>query len=99
MKITRQHIASIGCLNWHQFKLLGVSWPPHSGWPSKVVGREISESKWNFVRMLKGLKKERDDLLRCAGILPGKLAQMSNEEAWKLEPNAFKKTDQLDLIQ
>lgn len=86
MILTRDIILSAGpALNWHQFKLLGVSWPPPRGWMASVIGLEVSDEKWQFILSLKGKSKaHRDILLRMHRIAPQKLAQMSNAEALEL---------------
>lgn len=83
MLLTREVILSAGpALNWHQFKLIGVSWPPPHGWMQSVIGLEISDERWRLILSMKGKSKaHRDMLLKVEGITPQRLAQMSNKEA------------------
>ena len=57
MKITREFlelIAHSDTLNKAQCAILGLEYPPSSGWMDEVVGREISTGDTNLLIMLRG---------------------------------------------
>lgn len=43
--------SSKGGWNKHQFKCLGIEWPPKTGWKDRIIGKEITIEKANeFIR-------------------------------------------------
>ena len=48
--------------NSHQLALLGVGKKPKRGWLKRLVGRKISESTWNEVIELRGMKPSQRKL-------------------------------------
>jgi ribonuclease HI len=51
MRLTRRiicdTIANTGSFNAKQFLLLGIKWPPTTGWIDRLEGFEISDEQWN----------------------------------------------------
>lgn len=58
MKLTEQRIdagrSERGGWSRKQLALLGVDWPPKTGWKQRVIGDEISEDKYRQFLRLKG---------------------------------------------
>lgn len=82
MKLTFEVLQSFSCssygltLNAHQFRLIGIGWPPSKGWIDRVIGKEIPDETVMIVRQLRGMrKKARNWALTGDGINPAKLFQ------------------------
>ena len=64
MKITRNLLNSgaSGAGGWtkEQLALLGVVWPPVSGWPGRIIGTEISDADAERFVALRGHKLKKD---------------------------------------
>ena len=63
MKLTRAMIDSgksdRGGWNRAQLQILGVSWPPQHGWPSRIIGKEISAKDYERFLELRGFHKRK----------------------------------------
>lgn len=72
--------------NWTQLKLLGVSWPPHKGWLSALVGQEVNDRTWELVMRLRyaRTKPERQLILRRYGLDIRTLSQRPDRGPIKL---------------
>ncbi len=79
MKLTFEILHSAGKggigFNWHQLRVLGVPWPPPTGWLRQLIGSEIDDQKWEAVMALKGIpKKARNKILKSYGVSPREFA-------------------------
>lgn len=49
-----------GCgFNRHQLSVLGVPWPPRTGWLKDLVGTKVTVEQWNNFVQLRGRKSKR----------------------------------------
>jgi hypothetical protein len=49
-----------GAINADQLRLLGLTWPPQSGWMREVIGKELSDDHARLFRLMRGMRgKER----------------------------------------
>jgi ribonuclease HI len=61
MKLTQEKImAALNCgaINSRQLAVVGMTWPPRSGWMRRLVGMEISEETYETFRALRKQKRE-----------------------------------------
>ncbi len=89
MKLTFEILHSAGKggigFNWHQLRILGVPWPPPSGWLKRLIGTEIDDQKWQVVLALKACpKKERNKILRSLGVTPQQFASVKLKDSAQL---------------
>jgi hypothetical protein len=90
MKMTHEVIHSCssdrGGWNWCQLKLLGVSWPPHPGWLSKLIGAEVPNRTWELILRLRNCesKPERARVLDAYGLSIKTLSQQPDRGPMKI---------------
>jgi hypothetical protein len=61
MKLTHEKLMAglnCGAINALQLAVLGMQWPPKSGWRRRLVGTEISEDTYQAFLALRKQKKE-----------------------------------------
>jgi len=67
MRLTRETIgttiAQHGRFNHNQLAMLGISWPPQSGWIDSLIGLTVPDSKWDEILKLKQPKPKPDNQL------------------------------------
>lgn len=51
-------VATNGYSGWNrkQLELLGVNWPPKSGWLYRLCGTEIPDDRWEVIKQLRGAR-------------------------------------------
>ena len=54
LTLTREGIDALGAINARQLSLLGLKWPPQSGWRSRLLGREIKPALYAKLLANKG---------------------------------------------
>lgn len=66
MRLTSELIHSAGSngmgFNSAQLRLLGIYWPPKKGWIRALEGKEISNSTWEQVIRLRGVRRKEERL-------------------------------------
>lgn len=58
LTLTREGIEALGAINARQLSLLGLKWPPQSGWRSRLLGREIKPALYAKLLASKGCRPE-----------------------------------------